>query len=172
MFRRLVIPTDGSVVASPGTEVSTPNGNLSTTDFLTAHPDPAAAGALHLANSRMIWYRDANSAMSVVAGCSTTDYADVVGEAARFGFIIGLLATRDGKSLFVADSSNCRVREISFERPARKPGRLQRSPVTVSQRIGMELAHGRVCTTRVKCCGFLRVNTRKCSSGAHIKSLD
>ncbi len=121
-FLHLVLPTDGSAITSPGIEVSTPNVTFSSLDLFAVHPDPVAAGALYLANLNTIWYRAANSDMSVVAGSSRAAYKDGVGEAARFSCVLGLLATRDGKSLFVADHTNSRVRGISFETAGSKAG--------------------------------------------------
>ncbi len=94
VFRHLVIPTDGSAIASPGVELSTPNMFFSAITLLTVHADPTAAGALYLSNFITIWYRDGNGAMSVVAGSSIRDYADGVGDAARFLDIAGLLHAR------------------------------------------------------------------------------
>ncbi len=121
VFQLLVIPSDGSAVGYA--VLPTPNVKFDAAgSFLTAHPDPIAPGALYLANSNAIWYRDANSAMSVVAGGSHGKCMDGVGEAARFAGILGLLSTRDGRTLFVADHRNGRVRSISFETAGSKVG--------------------------------------------------
>ncbi len=120
---RLVIPTDGIAIASSGVVLSKQSVKIVGADkFLTVHQDPVVAGALYLATSRKIWYRDANSAMSVVAGGLSGQCKDGVGEAASFAGVRGLLSTRNGKTLYATDDISGRVRQISFETAGSKVG--------------------------------------------------
>ncbi len=108
-------------ITLPSGDVSTYAG-LKDSDQIAApfsYPRAICAGptppGCFVGDESVIRYCSDTSEQSLVAGGPVSGFADGVGGAARFNQITGLIAARDGHTLYVCDSRNGRLRSVDLK---------------------------------------------------------
>ncbi len=81
--------------------------------------DPIHPSNLYIGDYRSIRYYDAESqTVSLIAGGSVGGFRDGPGQTAQFEWVIGLLCTSHGDTLYACDSYSCRIRMVDTQTKA------------------------------------------------------
>ncbi len=115
---RMIDLRDGSVSKYAGSGVSgVKNVNCHALEFLFPYSicvDPTNPKCYYIGELTSIRHCDGRK-VSLIAGGEIAGFSDGVGGAARFQYVQGLLATSDGRALYVSEGGNNRLRSIDLK---------------------------------------------------------
>ncbi len=94
------------------------SARFNTPTALVLSPDGKTLYVSDTGNNRIRQVNIATGQTSLIAGSGAAGYADGIGATAKFNHPIGVAVSKDGKTLYVADQFNDRIRKINLDTKA------------------------------------------------------